>query len=111
MPFVMKEPAIDSSATRSSGLGLATILELCKSGAYAAVVDVQDIPEELQRDLGTKARYFKADLTQDEDVRRVARLANEWSKETGAKLGGVVNCAGVGTAQKVRESIFDYWKC
>ncbi|CAG8770882.1 1976_t:CDS:2, partial [Acaulospora colombiana] len=85
---------------RSSGLGLATTVELQRSGGFIAVLDIQDIPEEAKRTLGSQARYFKADLTKDAEIERAVNQSLEWSKQTGAVLGGVVNCGGVAVAQK-----------
>ncbi|PVG00940.1 putative 3-hydroxyacyl-CoA dehydrogenase [Serendipita vermifera] len=85
----------------SSGLGLATTIELQKSGGFVAVLDIQDIPEDAKKMLGNKARYFKADLTKDAEIEQAVNQSLEWSKQTGAVLGGVVNCGGVAIAQKV----------
>jgi NAD(P)-dependent dehydrogenase (short-subunit alcohol dehydrogenase family) len=92
---------IHPATNSSSGLGLATVLELHKSGAYIAIIDIRDVPESAQRTLGTRSRYFKADLTKDAEIERAVKDSVTWSKQTGAKLGGVVNCAGVAVAQKV----------
>lgn len=89
-------------AIRSSGLGLATVLELHKSGAYVAILDIQDIPESEKHTLGTKARYFRTDLTKDAEIEQAVKDSVSWSKETNARIGGVVNCAGVAVAHKVR---------
>ena len=82
-------------------MGLATALELCKCGGYSAILDIQDIPEAAKQSLGAKARYFKCDLTKEQDVEASVKQAVEWCKETNAKLGGVIHCGGVAVAQKV----------
>jgi hypothetical protein len=41
------------------------------------------------------------DITQTEDITKVVEEVVLWAKETGSQLGGVINCAGVGTAAKV----------
>jgi phosphoribosylaminoimidazolecarboxamide formyltransferase/IMP cyclohydrolase len=64
-------------------------------------MDIQDIPESARSTLGTKGRYFKTDLTKDAEVERAVEESVTWSKQTGAKLGGVVNCGGVVVAHKV----------
>ncbi|CCA67146.1 probable 3-hydroxyacyl-CoA dehydrogenase [Serendipita indica DSM 11827] len=85
----------------SSGLGLATCAELAKCGAYVATLDIQDLPDAYQRGGGDHIRYFKADLTRDSEIAEAVSQAVKWSKETGAKLGGVINCGGVATAAKM----------
>ncbi|KIM31976.1 hypothetical protein M408DRAFT_327355 [Serendipita vermifera MAFF 305830] len=85
----------------SSGLGLATVLELCKCDGYVAVLDIQDMPGAAKRAMGSKARFFKCDLTKEQDVETAVNQTVEWSRETNAKLGGVINCGGVAVAQKV----------
>lgn len=80
---------------------MATVLELQKCGGYGAVLDIQDIPEAAKQALGPNARYFKCDLTKEQDVEAAVKKAVEWCKETNAKLGGVVHCGGVAVAQKV----------
>jgi NAD(P)-dependent dehydrogenase (short-subunit alcohol dehydrogenase family) len=88
-------------AIRSSGLGLATVLELHRCGGYSAVLDIQDIPEKAKLALGSKARYFKCDLSKSEDIEQAVNQAVSWSKETDTKLGGVINSGGVAVAAKV----------
>jgi 3-hydroxyacyl-CoA dehydrogenase/3-hydroxy-2-methylbutyryl-CoA dehydrogenase len=83
-------------------LGLATTVELQKAGAFIAVLDIQDIPTEAKNVLGDRVRYFKADLTKDAELEQAVNQSLQWSRQTGAILGGVVNCGGVAVAQKVR---------
>jgi phosphoribosylaminoimidazolecarboxamide formyltransferase/IMP cyclohydrolase len=70
-------------------------------------MDIHDVPESARSTLDTKSRYFKTDLTKDAEVERAVKDSVAWSKQTGAKLGGVVNCAGVAVAQKVCPSPFN----
>ena len=82
---------------RSSGLGLAAVQHLLEAGAYVAVCDLKPP----QSDLGKHSKFWELDITKSDAVESVVEQVVAWSKETGATLGGVVNCAGVGTAAKV----------
>jgi NAD(P)-dependent dehydrogenase (short-subunit alcohol dehydrogenase family) len=90
-------------AIRSSGLGLATVLEIHRRGGYSAVLDIQNIPEKAKLALGSKARYFKCDLTKSGEIEQAVNQAVSWSKETNAKLGGVINSGGVAVAAKASD--------
>jgi NAD(P)-dependent dehydrogenase (short-subunit alcohol dehydrogenase family) len=88
---------------RSSGLGLATVLEIHRCGGYSAVIDIQDIPEKAKLALGSKARYFKCDLSKSGEIEQAVNQAVSWSKQTNAKLGGVINSGGVAVAAKASD--------
>jgi NAD(P)-dependent dehydrogenase (short-subunit alcohol dehydrogenase family) len=53
----------------------------------------------------SKVKFHELDITQVEDVVKVVEQVVSWTKQTGAPLGGIVNCAGVGTAAKVSEAL------
>ena len=53
----------------------------------------------------SKVKFYELDITQVEDVVKVVEQVVSWTKQTGAPLGGIVNCAGVGTAAKVSEAL------
>lgn len=82
----------------ASGLGAATVRELCSAGATVVVADLnRSVGEELVRGLNGKAEFVDTDVTSEQDVRRAVELA-------AAKPGGLrvlVNCAGVAIAEKV----------
>jgi phosphoribosylaminoimidazolecarboxamide formyltransferase/IMP cyclohydrolase len=48
-------------------------------------------------------KFWELDITKVEDIIKVVDEVVSWSKQTGAVLGGIINCAGVGTAAKVGE--------
>ena len=83
---------------RSSGLGLATVQHLLDAGAYVANLDLHPPKDELP---ASRVKYWKTNITNSEEVEKAVEASVAWSKETGAVLGGVINCAGVGTAAKV----------
>jgi short-subunit dehydrogenase involved in D-alanine esterification of teichoic acids len=84
-----------------SGLGLATVKALHQVGAYVAVLDLQDIPQDVKDSCGSKVRFFKTDLTNAAEVEKTVQNVVGWVTSTKATLGGVVNCAGVASAAKV----------
>ncbi|KAF8649282.1 hypothetical protein AX16_005910 [Volvariella volvacea WC 439] len=83
----------------SSGLGLATVLDLLEVKAYVAVLDRSPPPAELAS--SSRVKFFKLDITKNEQVEQAVEGAVQWTEQTGARLGGVVNCAGVASAAKI----------
>jgi phosphoribosylaminoimidazolecarboxamide formyltransferase/IMP cyclohydrolase len=65
----------------------------------------------------SKVKFYELDVTQVEDIVKVLEQVVSWTKQTGAFLGGIINCAGVGTAAKVSERRFlspilsIHWRC
>ena len=51
-----------------------------------------------------KVIFYQLDITQVEDIFKVVELIVSWMKQTGAPLGGIINCAGIGTGAKVGEA-------
>jgi NAD(P)-dependent dehydrogenase (short-subunit alcohol dehydrogenase family) len=77
----------------ASGLGLATTKRLLDAGAQVVVLDLKG--EEVVRELGDRARFAPADVTDEKAVTDALDIA--------ASLGPlriVVNCAGTGNAVK-----------
>ncbi|WP_342245127.1 3-hydroxyacyl-CoA dehydrogenase [Pseudomonas sp. OTU5201] len=82
----------------SSGLGLATARELVGQGGKVMLVDINaDAGAARAEQLGTNARFVKADITREEDARAAVTAA----VEAFGGLHGLVNCAGVAPAEKV----------
>jgi len=81
----------------ASGLGEATVRTLAANGARVVIADVQaDKGEALARELGAGAAFSKCDVTSEADGKAAVDVAT-------AKLGGLqglVNCAGIGVAEK-----------
>ena len=78
-----------------SGLGAATARLFAAKGANVVIVDLAD-RENLVAALGTRARFAAADVTSEAGVQAAVDLA---VRSFGA-LHGVVNCAGVATAER-----------
>lgn len=80
-----------------SGLGLATARNLHSEGAYVSLLDLNSTAgEEIIKELGERARFFETDVADTESIAAAVKGTVEWSKQTGAAIGGVVAGAGVG---------------
>ncbi len=77
----------------ASGLGLATTKRLLDRGAQVVVLDLRG--EEAVRELGERAQFVQADVTDEADVSRALDVA-----ESLGPLRINVNCAGIGNAIK-----------
>lgn len=82
----------------ASGLGLATAEELLQAGASVVIVDLPASEGEVRaKELGDRARFAPADVTNETEVQAAVDLAS-------GAFGGVhilVNCAGVGWPGRV----------
>lgn len=90
-------PVSDISRS-SSGLGLATVRDLASYNAYISIVDRSPPPTDLP---ASRVKFFETNITEVDQIERAVESTVAWTKETGAVLGGVINCAGVGTAGKI----------
>ncbi|HVQ84173.1 MAG TPA: 3-hydroxyacyl-CoA dehydrogenase [Mycobacterium sp.] len=77
----------------ASGLGLATTKRLLDAGAQVVVLDLRG--EDVVRELGDRARFVEADVTDEAAVGRALDVA-----ESLGPLRINVNCAGIGNAIK-----------
>jgi len=79
-------------------------------------VDMKGPDQSLFGPATSRVHFWELDITRTEDITKVIEQVVSWTKETGAHLGGVINCAGVGTAAKVDQMLcsllrcFTYWK-
>ncbi|KAJ3850826.1 hypothetical protein EV368DRAFT_66266 [Lentinula lateritia] len=83
-------------------LGLATVQELLRCDAYVAVLDLSPISAELVSDdasQNSRVLYIETDVTQEDRVESAVARVVEWTKSTGAHLGGVINGAGIAVAE------------
>lgn len=85
--------------TSSSGLGLATVEDLLSQRAFVFVVDRSPPPNTIAHHPNLK--FFKTDITNVSQIEAAVKSTVAWTRETKASLGGVINCAGVGTAAKI----------
>ncbi|MGH8459986.1 MAG: 3-hydroxyacyl-CoA dehydrogenase [Stenotrophobium sp.] len=82
----------------ASGLGGATAQRLGALGAKILIADLNEAGgNELARQIGNGSRFVRVDVTSEADVQKAVDVA---VKEMGG-LHGAVNCAGVGTPEKV----------
>jgi NAD(P)-dependent dehydrogenase (short-subunit alcohol dehydrogenase family) len=81
----------------ASGLGEATVRHLVERGARVIIADVQvQAAAALQESLGDAVRAVHCDVTDPEAAQQAVAMA----LEAFGGLHGLVNCAGVGTAEK-----------
>src|SRR3954463_12923440 len=82
----------------ASGLGGATTDMVVAAGGRALIVDINDeAGRSRAASHGDRARFVRADVTSEEDVQRAVDTA---VRELGG-LHGVVNAAGIATAERV----------
>ena len=82
----------------ASGLGAATIHRLAGFGARTIIADLNEIAGmALVKELGSAARFVRCDVTSEPDAQAAVATA---VREFGG-LHGLVNCAGIGTPEKV----------
>ncbi|KAM9863220.1 SDR family NAD(P)-dependent oxidoreductase [Leucobacter sp. BZR 635] len=79
----------------ASGLGLATVTALARSGARVVAVDLPTANTEALSALGDAVEFVPADVTDEDEVMAAVERANE-----NASLRILVNCAGIGSAHK-----------
>jgi NAD(P)-dependent dehydrogenase (short-subunit alcohol dehydrogenase family) len=81
-----------------SGLGFATAKMVIENGGNAILLDVnEDAAANVLTELGTKAKFIKTDVTNQEQVQSAVNQAIE----TFERIDGIINCAGVGPAKRV----------
>ena len=82
----------------ASGLGAATVRRLHAGGARVVIADVaEQAGAALAAELGTRARFVRTDVSSEADGRAAVELA----RSTFGALHGLVNCAGIGPAERV----------
>lgn len=73
--------------------------DLLAQHAYVSILDRSPPPDEVTSSKNVK--FFKTDITVLAEVASAVNNTVEWASSTNAPLGGVINCAGVGTAAKI----------
>ena len=82
----------------ASGLGEATIRNIIQNRGKAVIFDQsEENGARLQNELGEAVLFVKADVTKEEDIQEAVNNAAEFMD--GVNI--VVNCAGIGIAEKV----------
>lgn len=82
----------------ASGLGEATVRNIVAKGGKALILDLsEERGRMLVEELGNSVLYVKTDVTSEEDV----RAALKQGIENLGTINAIVNCAGIGVAQKV----------
>ena len=82
----------------ASGLGEATIRMIVQKGGKAVIFDQSEANGvRLQNELGEAVLFLKTDVTNEEDVTKAVHRAAEFM----GSVNTVVNCAGIGIAEKL----------
>ncbi len=82
----------------ASGLGLATAQMIVANGGKAVLLDINTTAgQEAEKQLGEDALFVSTDVTNEESVQNALDLAIS----TFGGLHGVINCAGIGPAERV----------
>jgi NAD(P)-dependent dehydrogenase (short-subunit alcohol dehydrogenase family) len=82
----------------ASGLGLATAQMIIENKGYALLADVNVVNgQNAENQLGTHAKFVKTDVTDEASVQNALNIA----VQTFGGLHGAINCAGIGTAERV----------
>jgi 3-hydroxyacyl-CoA dehydrogenase / 3-hydroxy-2-methylbutyryl-CoA dehydrogenase len=90
---------------RSSGLGRSTVECILQGNGYVAILDLKQPDTALIGLAPSRVKFWELDITQVEDIIKTVEEVVSWAKQTGALLGGIINCAGVGAAAKVGEGL------
>ncbi|KAI9509671.1 AICARFT/IMPCHase bienzyme [Russula earlei] len=85
----------------SSGLGLSTTEYILQEKGFVAILDLKQLDATAFGPAQSRVKFWELDITQVEDIAKVVEEVVSWAKQTGALLGGIVNCAGVATAAKI----------
>ena len=82
----------------ASGLGGACVRLLTQSGAKAIIADLNaETGEALAKEIGSSARFVQTNVTDEASVQATVQAAVEFC----GGLHIVINCAGIGTAERV----------
>ncbi|MDR6125009.1 3-hydroxyacyl-CoA dehydrogenase/3-hydroxy-2-methylbutyryl-CoA dehydrogenase [Bacillus sp. SLBN-46] len=82
----------------ASGLGEATVRNIVGKGGKAVIFDQsEENGKRLESELGEAVLFLKADVTKEEDIQEAVNKASDFLGE----VNTVVNCAGIGIAEKV----------
>jgi NAD(P)-dependent dehydrogenase (short-subunit alcohol dehydrogenase family) len=94
----------------ASGLGRACVVDICRNGGYAAILDMnEELASELVKEIGgDRTKFFETNVLETESIAAAVTGALEWVKETGKEVGGVIAAAGVSMPAKVCLFSFEY---
>ncbi|KAN0094206.1 putative 3-hydroxyacyl-CoA dehydrogenase-like protein [Hyaloscypha variabilis] len=87
----------------ASGLGRACVVDICRNGGYAAILDMnEELASELVQEIGGgKTKFFETNVLETESIAAAVKGTLEWVKETGKEVGGAIAAAGVSTPAKI----------
>ena len=73
---------------------------LLEEEAYVSILDLNESEDVWKKPQNVK--FIKTDITDTKEIESSVSETVKWASQNRAPLGGVINCAGVGTAAKVR---------
>jgi len=79
------------------------VQDLLSSNAFIAILDRTPPPEDANLPT-SHTKFFETDITQVDQIQAAVDATVAWAAETHAPLGGVINCAGVGSAGKILDA-------
>jgi len=97
----------------AAGLGLATVRMLLQANAYVSILDIGTPPEPIldpssatstSSPPNSRVLFHRVDVGNVDDIEKAVEKTVEWTKETGAPLGGVVSSAAIGVAELIINS-------
>jgi len=95
---MLMEKAVAVVTGGASGLGEATVRRIVEKGGRAAIFDLSEVlGRKLEKELGDKVIFIKTDVVSEESVTE----ALEKTISVFGKTDLLVNCAGIGTPQKI----------
>ncbi|KAI0255722.1 AICARFT/IMPCHase bienzyme [Lactifluus subvellereus] len=98
----------------SSGLGLSTVESILQDKGYVAILDLKQPNASAIGPATNRAKFWELDITEVENITKAVEEVISWTKQTGALLGGIINCAGVAAGEKIigaggRPHSLDVW--
>jgi len=83
----------------SSGLGLATTLNLLQNGANVSILDLNPPPSDSSTSIDSgRILFTKTNVSSTESLQAAVKNTLKWTQETNKPLSGAICCAGIGTA-------------
>ena len=71
-------------------------------GGFVAILDLNvEVGNQTVTSLGDRVKFFETDITETESIQKAVSGIVEWTKQTGAAIGGVIPSAGVGNPAKL----------
>jgi 3-hydroxyacyl-CoA dehydrogenase / 3-hydroxy-2-methylbutyryl-CoA dehydrogenase len=73
---------------------------LLDKGAFVSILDLNE--PSLEKNKPENVKFFKTDITETNEIEQAIAGTMKWISRTSATLAGVINCAGIASAAKVK---------